>query len=145
MEIIITRINKILQKKKISQVEFAKALGLSESAISRYLSGQRHINIKLLVAIAQYLNVSADYLLGIGEKNEIRTKFNILDSVNIIEIEGGKWVVLPYFLNDDCTITEIIIRYEGIYYRTNLSIYSENDCFWTEQEAIKECERRNGK
>lgn len=68
MEITITRINKILQKKKISQVEFAKALGLSESAISRYLSGQRNINIKLLVAIAKYLNVSADYLLGIGEE-----------------------------------------------------------------------------
>ena len=68
MEITITRINKILQKKKISQVEFAKVLGLSESAISRYLSGQRHISIKLLVDIAKYLNVSADYLLGIGEE-----------------------------------------------------------------------------
>lgn len=68
MEITITRINKLLQKKKISQVEFAKALELSESAISRYLSGQRHISIKLLVDIAKYLNVSADYLLGIGEE-----------------------------------------------------------------------------
>ena len=76
---------------------------------------------------------------------EIRTKFKILDRVYIIEIEGGKWVVLPYFLNDDCTITEIIIRYEGVYYRTNLAIYSEKDCFWTEKEAQKECDKRNGK
>ena len=67
MEITITRINKILQKKKISQVEFAKALGLSESAISRYLSGERQISIVLLVRIAKLLEVSADYLLGIGE------------------------------------------------------------------------------
>ena len=76
---------------------------------------------------------------------EIRTKFNILDRVYIIEIEGGKWVALPYFLDEDCTITEIIIRNEGVYYRTNLSIYSEKDCFETEIEAIEECRRRNGK
>ena len=76
---------------------------------------------------------------------EIRTKFNVGDRVYILEILCRKWVIIPYSLNYDCAITEIVIRYDGIYYRTSLSIYSEKDCFLTKEEAQKECDKRNGK
>lgn len=61
------KIKKILKKDNISQVQFAKELGLSESVVSRYLAGERQISIVLLVRIAKLLDVSADYLLGIKE------------------------------------------------------------------------------
>lgn len=76
---------------------------------------------------------------------EIKTKFNIGDRIYLIEIIGRKWIVAPYSRNNDCTITGIVIRCEGVYYNTSLSIYSEKDCFVTEEEAQKECDKRNGK
>lgn len=64
------KIKKILKEENISQVEFAKKLGLSESAISRYLAGKRQISIELLVRITKLLKVSADYLLGLKENRK---------------------------------------------------------------------------
>ena len=42
----------------------ARALGLSESTLSGYLRGARTTPYDVLAQIADYLNVSTDYLLG---------------------------------------------------------------------------------
>lgn len=50
-----------------SQLEVAKALNISRSALSYYESGERVPDINVLYSIANYYGVSADYLLGITD------------------------------------------------------------------------------
>lgn len=49
---------------KLTQTELGKALHLSQRAISHYESGQRFPDENTLNLIADYFNVSIDYLLG---------------------------------------------------------------------------------
>lgn len=51
-------------KKEISQVELAKDLGLSAGTIGMYESGKRKPSFEALESIADYFNVSIDYLVG---------------------------------------------------------------------------------
>lgn len=58
------RINGILGIKKISQKELADYLGVKPNQISYFCSGDRTPNTQQLIMIADFLNVSTDYLLG---------------------------------------------------------------------------------
>lgn len=64
MDIFIERLQKIINKKDITQRELAKLTGVTEVTISRYLSGERKPRIEIISKIAEVLNVSIDYLLG---------------------------------------------------------------------------------
>lgn len=48
-----------------TQEELAALVGISRTAIARYESGDIEPKLKNLIAIAEQLNVSCDYLLGI--------------------------------------------------------------------------------
>lgn len=50
-----------------SQIEVAKALNISRSALSYYESGERTPDINVLYSMAQYFDVTADYLLGLTD------------------------------------------------------------------------------
>ncbi len=43
-----------------TQRQFAKAMGVTESAVSRYLSGEREWNAKIVVRAARALNMNYD-------------------------------------------------------------------------------------
>ena len=58
------RLISLRQEKKISQDEFAKRLGISRSAIGMYEQGRREPDFETMDNIAQFFNVSYDYLLG---------------------------------------------------------------------------------
>ena len=49
----------------IGQVELAKQLGVSKGVISLWENGLREPSMSSLVAIANYFNVSIDYLVGL--------------------------------------------------------------------------------
>ncbi len=51
--------------------ELADKIGVSESAISQYENGKREPGYETLIKLAGLFNVSADYLLGIEENDEI--------------------------------------------------------------------------
>ena len=51
------------EKKGISQLKLALDLGLNQNSISRYENELREADYKTLIAIADYFNVSVDYLL----------------------------------------------------------------------------------
>lgn len=58
------RIRDILSFNGINQAELAEKAGISESAISRYISGQTDkMSVENIVAIAKVLEVSTDFLL----------------------------------------------------------------------------------
>lgn len=62
------RLKRLLILRNMTQREFAKKIGITECAISRYIQNERKPNYEILVKICKTLNISADWLLGlIGE------------------------------------------------------------------------------
>ena len=51
-------------KEKITQTALADHLRISHAAVSTYVLGKSEPCLQYLVAIAQYFDVSTDYLLG---------------------------------------------------------------------------------
>ncbi len=57
------RLKAIRKMRGISQLKLALDLNTSQNTISRYETGEREPGIKELIALADYFNVSIDYLL----------------------------------------------------------------------------------
>ena len=62
--ICIFRLKELRKKEKISQVYLGMELGIGQNNISRYESGKMEADYDTLIAIADYFDVSIDYLLG---------------------------------------------------------------------------------
>ena len=62
------RLKKLRKERKISQLRLAIDLNMNQNAISRYENMEREADYKTLVKIADYFNVSLDYLLGRTDK-----------------------------------------------------------------------------
>lgn len=60
----IVRLKEIRKSKGISQLKLAMDLNTNQNTISRYETGEREPGINELIKIADYFNVSIDYLLG---------------------------------------------------------------------------------
>ncbi len=58
------RLKEIRKKKGISQIKMAIDLNTNQNTISRYENGKREPSISDLIRIADYFDVSIDYLLG---------------------------------------------------------------------------------
>ena len=69
------RIKELRDEKNISQLELAKKLNLTQQSISLYEKGDREPSIDVLKSIANFFNVSLDYLLG---KSDVR---NVNDDI----------------------------------------------------------------
>lgn len=52
------------EQKGISQQELADNLNITRQSLSLYEKAERTINIELLAKIADFFNVSTDYLMG---------------------------------------------------------------------------------
>lgn len=59
------------ERNNLSQIELSKKIGLSNVTLSQYEKGVRKPDIQTLALIAQFFNVTTDYLLG----NETPPKF----------------------------------------------------------------------
>lgn len=51
------------EKRKISQQKLAMDLNVNQNTVSRYENGSRQADYEMLIKIADYFNVSVDYLL----------------------------------------------------------------------------------
>ena len=65
------RLKELRKKKNISQLKLALDLNTNQNTISRYETGEREPGIMELIKIADYFNVSIDYLLERTNKPEI--------------------------------------------------------------------------
>ena len=57
------RLREIRKAKGISQLKLAMDLHTNQNTISRYETGEREPGIVELIAIADYFNISVDYLI----------------------------------------------------------------------------------
>jgi len=69
MSIFSERISLLLSQKKLSQKELSIKAGVTESAMSYYVKGERVPRGEVLSRIAKALNCSTDYLLGNSENS----------------------------------------------------------------------------
>ena len=63
------RISQLLRTRNIQQKELAEQIGITETAISRYIAGTREPKPEVIANIATALHTTSDYLLGI-ENND---------------------------------------------------------------------------
>lgn len=61
------RFNECLRYTKVRQTELAQAAKVSKQCVSDYKSGKSLPSLDTLFLICKYLDVSADYLLGLEE------------------------------------------------------------------------------
>lgn len=59
------RISEMLKKRNIQQKELAEQIGVTETAMSRYIAGTREPKPEMIANIATALHTTSDYLLGI--------------------------------------------------------------------------------
>ncbi len=65
------KLKELRKKRNISQLKLAMELHMSQNTISRYENGMREAGYAELIAIADYFNVSIDYLLERTENPDI--------------------------------------------------------------------------
>ena len=58
------RLKELRKKRKITQLKLAMDLNMNQNTISRYETGEREANYVALIELADYFDVSVDYLLG---------------------------------------------------------------------------------
>lgn len=64
MDILAERLLKLRKDKKLSRKEVAQATGMAERTYQRYENAEREPDASALLALADFYDVSADYLLG---------------------------------------------------------------------------------
>jgi transcriptional regulator with XRE-family HTH domain len=62
--IFVERLKELIARENIKQKDLAKDVGITEAALSRYMSGERTPHGDTLCNLATALHTSTDYLLG---------------------------------------------------------------------------------
>ncbi len=57
------RLKSLRKARHITQIKLAMDLSISQNSISRYETGEREADYKTLIRLADYFDVSIDYLL----------------------------------------------------------------------------------
>ncbi len=57
------RLSKLAKKSGYTQKELASMIGVTESAMSRYLKGEREPKLEVIANLATALNTTSDYLI----------------------------------------------------------------------------------
>ncbi len=89
------KLEELRKKSNLSQTELGKILNLSQKAISRYENGTAEPDLQTLKKIANFFNVSIDYLLDYKEE-EKKIYFTseevkkIIDVITILNNKIGK-------------------------------------------------------
>ena len=64
-------LKRLRSEKKITQEQLGKAIGVSQQAVNSYENTETQPDFNTLVKIADYFNVTVDYLLGHESHNEL--------------------------------------------------------------------------
>jgi len=91
------RLKRLRFEKDITQAEFAKVIGVAQQTVGSWEKGNSAPNYDTLNKIADYFNVSADYLLGRKSANKIslsREQKNLLNGFDGLNDEGKKAIMV---------------------------------------------------
>ena len=96
----------VLKSKRVKQRDLANALNITAQAISNYANGKAIPTLENLVKIANYLDISVDYLLT-GKKNEYRgvrlslpLEDKAIEILQSLSSNEDLWQKLSPYIND---------------------------------------------
>lgn len=69
MDEYIKRIRDLREDNDLTQTTIAQLLGTSQTMYARYERGANEIPVRHIIKLCKFYNVSADYLLGLTEKD----------------------------------------------------------------------------
>lgn len=78
-------LKQLRKSRNLSQEDVAKVLNTTVSTISRYETGEREPNLESLCMLADFFNVSLDYLLGREQKVNSDKRSEIVYYLNHLE------------------------------------------------------------
>lgn len=103
------RLKQLRESRNLSQVELAEHLGTTKQTIWNYESGHREPGLSVIVAAANYFDVSTDYLLGKSDiENLSKTPFAEIITENL-NIPGESINMTTYLFNTYFKITNLSI------------------------------------
>lgn len=124
IELLGPRLRKLLKENKKTQNDLANYIGITKQSVSLYVTGKRTPDIDTLIKICDYLNVSADYLLGRSnlkstdiDNKEINRRFGLSDkSIKVLEAckkssvrkNPGLVYLINYLIEDESIIGELL-------------------------------------
>lgn len=83
-----TRLRMIMAEKGVTGTDVSKNLNINKSVVSQWMNGRNFPNNERVEQLANYLQVSSDYLVGadVGDENaKEETQYSIPDSINTFE------------------------------------------------------------
>ena len=95
------RLQELREDKGISRKDLAASLNITVSALGMYEQGRREPNMEMLIRLADYFNVSLDFLVG-RSFNEDETR-KIIDALHlkneIDKLPQGYKNIIDFMLN----------------------------------------------
>lgn len=65
-----SKLRALRQEKELTQKQLADRLGITKATISAYETNAKYPSVEVLIALATFFDVSADYLLGLSEQRQ---------------------------------------------------------------------------
>jgi transcriptional regulator with XRE-family HTH domain len=84
------RLIELRKRKKLTQLEIAKKLGIARTTYSGYENGSREPDLKILQKVATFYDVSLDYLIGLTDET------NPKKATEMTQAEMEKWINHPH-------------------------------------------------
>ena len=86
----IERLKKLRKKEKLTQKDIATFLNISQPAYQQFESGKKKMNLETMEKLADYFNVSIDYLLGKTDIPDLDLEIDIDNAINNSVAYDGK-------------------------------------------------------
>ena len=62
------RLKQLRKERKVTQVQLSTAIGITDRACQKHEAGENEPSMSALIAIADYFDVSIDYLVGRSDR-----------------------------------------------------------------------------
>jgi transcriptional regulator with XRE-family HTH domain len=82
------RIKKLRENRNLNQIEFSKILNISNTTLSQYEAGNRTPSDEIKEKVADYFNVSVDYLLGRTEKSNLEDECSKEENFHMFDVSN---------------------------------------------------------
>ena len=132
------RIRQLRKERGLSMAKLAEAIGVSYQSLWKYEVGKRNPPITVLIALADYLDTTVDYLIGRKPKNEVIKTYqfyvfdddytlkSLCDSSPISEysvpiLDESEFEALEYSLELSAKLSQILSRLYDRFYLDKIS------------------------
>ena len=103
----IERLKKLRKQEKLTQKDIATFLNISQPAYQQFESGKKKMNLETMEKLADYFNVSTDYLLGKTDFPDLDLEVDIDTAIdNSVAYDGT-----PITDNDRMIIKDFLKEY----------------------------------